>query len=85
MHLRLYKYLKALTPSKPDSALNANYKNTLDGRVEGWVDLIKDIEESSNNAVDVLNELMSYDKIEMKTLEIDKEVCLLPIKFWSIC
>ena len=48
--------------------------------MEGWVDLIKDIEESSNNAVDVLNELMSYDKIEMKTLEIDKEVCLLLMK-----
>jgi signal transduction histidine kinase len=40
----------------------------------GWVDIIKDIEESSHNAVEVLNELMSYDKIEMKTLKIEMEL-----------
>ena len=40
----------------------------------GWVDIIADIEESSNNAVEVLNELMSYDKIEMKTLKIEMEL-----------
>ena len=45
-----------------------------------WQELLKDIEESSNNAVDVLNELISYDKIEMKTLHIERE--LLPV--WSL-
>mmetsp|Transcript_10354 Transcript_10354/g.14253 ORF Transcript_10354/g.14253 Transcript_10354/m.14253 type:complete len:791 (+) Transcript_10354:1774-4146(+) len=43
-------------------------------------ELLKDIEESSNNAVDVLNELISYDKIEMQTLHIERE--LLPV--WSL-
>mmetsp|Transcript_14005 Transcript_14005/g.20931 ORF Transcript_14005/g.20931 Transcript_14005/m.20931 type:complete len:835 (+) Transcript_14005:315-2819(+) len=71
---------RALTTSKPNNGVHAKEKKTLDGRVSGWVELIKDIEESSNNAVDVLNELMSYDKIEMKTLEIEKEI--LPI--WTL-
>mmetsp|Transcript_17611 Transcript_17611/g.24175 ORF Transcript_17611/g.24175 Transcript_17611/m.24175 type:complete len:820 (-) Transcript_17611:228-2687(-) len=52
-------------------------RRVLKEKVSEWVDLIKDIEESSNNAVDVLNELMSYDKIEMRTLYLEKEI--LPI------
>jgi len=49
-------------------------------RVSRWIDLMQEVEESSNNAVSVLNELLNYDKIEMKTLKIDKE--LLPV--WSL-
>ena len=49
-------------------------KKLLVGKLSGWVDIIKDIEESSGNAVEVLNELMSYDKIEMKTLKIEMEL-----------
>ncbi len=49
-------------------------KRLLVGKLSGWVDIIKDIEESSGNAVEVLNELMSYDKIEMKTLKIEVEL-----------
>eukprot|EP01036_Dinobryon_divergens_P027234 gene27234-35965_t len=49
-------------------------KRLLVGKLSGWVDIIKDIEESSGNAVEVLNELMSYDKIEMKTLKIEMEL-----------
>ena len=42
-----------------------------------WTELMRDVDESAHNAVEVLNELMSYDKIEMKTLKIEME--LLPI------
>jgi len=45
-----------------------------------WLELMKEIEVSSSNAVNVLNELISYDKIEMNTLQIEKE--LLPI--WEL-
>mmetsp|Transcript_10355 Transcript_10355/g.14257 ORF Transcript_10355/g.14257 Transcript_10355/m.14257 type:complete len:826 (+) Transcript_10355:1774-4251(+) len=57
-----------------------SYVKSLKDSVAGWVALMRDIEESSNNAVNVLNELMSYDKIEMKTLQL--EVALLPV--WSL-
>jgi hypothetical protein len=49
-------------------------------RVASWSSLVRDIEESSNNAVHVLNELISYDKIEMKTLQLD--LALLPV--WAL-
>jgi len=49
-------------------------------RLASWCSLVRDIEESSNNAVDVLNELISYDKIEMKTLQLD--LALLPV--WAL-
>jgi len=49
-------------------------------KVSHWIDLMQEVEESSNNAVSVLNELLNYDKIEMKALKIDKE--LLPV--WSL-
>jgi signal transduction histidine kinase len=45
-----------------------------------WIDLIQDLEDNSGNAVTVLNELMSYDKIEMKTYHIEKEM----ISVWKI-
>lgn len=49
-------------------------------RVSRWTDLMLEIEESADNAVGVLNEFLNYDKIEMKTLKIDKEI--LPV--WSL-
>jgi signal transduction histidine kinase len=55
-------------------------RSEFDKKISHWKDLLKDVEESSNNAVDVLNELMCYDKIEMKTMKIEKEV--LPI--WTV-
>jgi signal transduction histidine kinase len=48
--------------------------------LDNWSDLIRDLIESSNSAVQVLNEIMSYDKIEMKTFHIEKEV--LPV--WKL-
>lgn len=48
--------------------------------VANWLGLMKDIEESANNAVEVLNELMSYDKIEMRTMQIEKE----PVLIWDL-
>mmetsp|Transcript_29697 Transcript_29697/g.40799 ORF Transcript_29697/g.40799 Transcript_29697/m.40799 type:complete len:917 (+) Transcript_29697:64-2814(+) len=48
--------------------------------VVNWIGFMKDIEESANNAVEVLNELMSYDKIEMKTMQIEKE----PVAIWDL-
>jgi len=48
--------------------------------VANWIGFMKDIEESANNAVEVLNELMSYDKIEMKTMQIEKE----PVAIWDL-
>lgn len=55
-------------------------KSPLEEKVMNWVTLIKEIEDSSNSAVHVLNELISYDKIEMKTMELD--IALLPV--WNL-
>lgn len=49
-------------------------------KLTAWRELISEIQESSGNAVVVLNELMSYDKIEMKTLQLELEI--LPI--WEL-
>jgi len=67
----------ALSSSLAAFASSMNTPQLLKEKVTEWVHLINDIEESSTNAVKVLNEFMSYDKIEMRTLHIEKEV--LPI------
>jgi signal transduction histidine kinase len=43
-------------------------------KIRNWMDLILELQESSTNAVTVLNELLSYDKIEMNSFHIEKEV-----------
>eukprot|EP01035_Chromulina_nebulosa_P026363 gene26363-34492_t len=49
-------------------------------KVQAWFQLLKEVEESSTDAVTTLNELLSYDKIEQKTMTIEKE----PLAAWDI-
>jgi signal transduction histidine kinase len=80
----------AVSESKTDSTVStvtefdANHENKLPHFVRelifGWMELIQDLVDSSSNAVSVLNELMSYDKIEMKTYHIEKDI--LPL--WTL-
>ena len=44
-------------------------------KMHSWAQLLKEVEESSADAVNTLNELLSYIKIQQKTMAIEKE-CL---------
>ena len=64
-------------------AMNSNSNKIvtdLAAKVDFWFQLLREVEESSSNAVSILNELLSYDKIEQKTMTIEKE--LLPV--WEL-
>jgi signal transduction histidine kinase len=54
-----------------------NLLQSVASKINSWIDLVTDLQDSSNNAVNVLNELMSYDKIETNTYHIEKE--FLPV------
>ena len=47
---------------------------------EMLLDLARDIVSSADSAVDVLNDLLNYDKVEMGTLSLEQTV----IPFWSL-
>lgn len=49
-------------------------------KIKFWSQLLKEVEESSLSAVSILNELLSYDKIEQKNMTIERE--LLPV--WEL-
>jgi hypothetical protein len=53
---------------------------SLAAKIKFWSQLLKEVEESSVSAVSILNELLSYDKIEQKNMIIEKE--LLPV--WEL-
>jgi signal transduction histidine kinase len=46
-------------------------------KVQDWVSVIRDIEDSSDSAIVVLNDLINYDKISMGTLNPEFEVLSL--------
>lgn len=48
--------------------------------LESWVQLVADIEESSDSAIVVLNDLINYDKISMGGLNVE----LRMMSFWSL-
>ena len=52
----------------------------LAAKIKFWSQLLREVEESSVSAVSILNELLSYDKIEQKNMTIEKE--LLPV--WEL-
>ena len=49
-------------------------------KLKSWSQLLKEVEESSNRSVSILNELLSYDEIQQKTMSIQRE--FLPV--WDI-
>lgn len=49
-------------------------------KLKSWSQLLKEVEESSNTSVSILNELLSYDEIQQKTMSIQKE--FLPV--WDV-
>jgi signal transduction histidine kinase len=55
-------------------AKNEKTSQAFDNQVKSWVELIDELQESAKNAVTVLNELISYDKIETNTYHIEKEI-----------
>ena len=41
-----------------------------------WLDIVRDVSESSHIAVEILNDLINYDKIESGSLKIEKKLIL---------
>lgn len=54
--------------------------NTVQDSLTEWTMLIDDILSNSESAVDVLNDLLNYDKIEMGTLRLD----FAPVAIWHV-
>ena len=71
---------KADSDENPMVPSSAKIVTDLAAKIDFWYQLIREVEESSVNAVSILNELLSYDKIEQKTMTIEKE--LLPV--WEV-
>eukprot|EP01036_Dinobryon_divergens_P023365 gene23365-31704_t len=71
---------KADSDANPMVPSSAKILTDLTAKIDFWYQLLREVEESSVNAVSILNELLSYDKIEQKTMTIEKE--LLPV--WEI-
>jgi len=55
--------------------LSENYKN-----LQKWVGFVQEISDNAENAVDVLNDVLNYDKVESGTLGL--ELTLIPV--WSL-
>mmetsp|Transcript_30175 Transcript_30175/g.43099 ORF Transcript_30175/g.43099 Transcript_30175/m.43099 type:complete len:966 (+) Transcript_30175:45-2942(+) len=54
---------------------SSNKKDSVEAeKVASWMSVMKEIDDSSNNAVSVLNELLIYDKIEMNAVHMQREI-----------
>jgi signal transduction histidine kinase len=83
----VYLGLKLLADEMRSSLLSAAEIPMTNGEAElneetlnNWIDLITDIEESSDTAIAVLNDLLNYDKIGMGTLQIEHKV----VYMWDV-
>jgi signal transduction histidine kinase len=52
-----------------------DYEMRLTEAVEECLDLVHDLSESSSTAVLVLNDLINYDKVQLKRFHIEKRLC----------
>jgi signal transduction histidine kinase len=76
VEIDLKKLDRATTSSTTDGKdINADYNQTLD-----WFSLTQEIKTNAQGAVDVLNDLLNYDKIERGTFRLELE--LVPI--WNL-
>ena len=57
-----------------------NLNNIIKNQLKDWINLIRDIEDSSDCAIVVLNDLLNYDKITMGTLKPEFEL----INLWNL-
>ena len=65
------------TEPQMDTSAQSNTNISLFTSLSDWVDLVRDIVESLNAAIAVLNDLIDYDKIDSGTMNLQEEV--LPV------
>jgi signal transduction histidine kinase len=65
------------TSASASTAASAPMEGSLDDKLRGWLDLSEDVLSNTHSAVDVLNDLLNFDKIESGTLQL--EITIIPI------
>ena len=68
------------TSASASTSASAPMEGSLEEKLRGWLDLSEDILCNTHSAVDVLNDLLNYDKIESGTLQL--EMTVVPI--WAL-
>jgi signal transduction histidine kinase len=68
------------TSTSVSTSASIPMEGSLQDKMRGWLDLSDDILSNTHSAVDVLNDLLNYDKIESGTLQL--EVIVVPI--WAL-
>ena len=71
--------MKDHVPSGEEATLDSEAM-TLVGTLADWLSLITNMSESSKEAILVLNDIVNYDKIQMRTVHLDKE----PLHMWNL-